>query len=90
MSTSPLNLELDVLSAALAKLGIDVPASEVLEAIKEELDKIHAEQPKSMFFVIIFSDRAESNVFFIRAFGRSTYTLPWTREADNQKIYPGR
>jgi len=53
MSTSPLNIELDVLSAALAKLGIDVPASEVPEAIREEVDKTHAEKPKSMYFVII-------------------------------------
>ena len=42
MSTSSFikfSLELDVLSAALVQLGIDVPATEVLEAIKEEVDK---------------------------------------------------
>jgi len=53
MSTSPLNIELDVLSAALKKLGIDVPASEVLQAITEEVDKTHAEKPNSVYFVII-------------------------------------
>ena len=46
-------LELDVLLAALAKFGIDVPATEVLEVIKDEVNKIHAERPKSMFFVTI-------------------------------------
>ena len=74
MSISPLNLELDVLSAALAKLGIDVPASQVLEVIKEEVDKTYAErQPKSMFVII-------STVLRVRDFGRSIF--PWTREAN--------
>ena len=58
MSTSPIiefNLVLDVLSAALAKLGKDVPATEVLKAIKEEskVNKTHAERLKSVFFVTI-------------------------------------
>jgi len=54
MTTFKLNLELDVLLAALAKLGIDVPATQVLKAIKDEVDKkAHAERPKSMFFVTI-------------------------------------
>ena len=49
------NPELDVLSAALAKLGIDVPATEVLEAIKEEVKKKNAEGGKGVFFVAIYA-----------------------------------
>lgn len=44
MTNLPFVIELDVLSAALAKLRVDLPATEVFEAIKEEAEKKSAKR----------------------------------------------